>query len=103
MSKHAINDAIQGVKPFLSILIIVATLFGLVFFKMEARRAGYSVLKLAREERRLRDQQREQLVQLARILRPERLQNVAQTRLTLRKAESGQIIQMTDQGIALKQ
>ncbi|MCM2282671.1 MAG: histidine kinase [Bdellovibrionaceae bacterium] len=99
MSRQAINDC----KPFVSLVIIVATLFGLVFFKMEARRAGYSILKLAREERRLRDQQREQLVQLAKILRPDRLHNVAQTRLTLRKAESGQIIQMTDQGIALKQ
>lgn len=99
MSREAINEF----KPFLSLLIIVATLFGLVFFKMEVRRAGYSVLKLAREERRVRDQQREQLVQLAKILRPDRLQSVAQTRLTLKKAESGQIIQMTDQGIALKQ
>lgn len=99
MSREAINEF----KPFLSLLIIVATLFGLVFFKMEVRRAGYSVLKLSREERRLRDQQREQLVQLAKILRPDRLHNVAQTRLTLKKAESGQIIQMTDQGIALRQ
>ncbi len=99
MSREAINEF----KPFLSLLIVVATLFGLVFFKMEVRRAGYSVLKLVREERRVRDQQREQLVQLAKILRPDRLQSVAQTRLTLKKAESGQIIQMTDQGIALKQ
>ncbi len=90
-------------KPFLSVVIVVVTLFSLVFFKMEIRRIGYSVLKLAREERRLRDQQRQQLVQLAKILRPEHVQSIAQSRLTLKRAESGQIIQMTNQGIALKQ
>lgn len=99
MNKKAFND----MKPFISTSIIIVTLFALVFFKMEVRRVGYVVLKLSRQERRLRDQQREQVVQLAKILRPERLQNVAQSRLTLKKAESGQIIQMTDQGIALKQ
>jgi hypothetical protein len=90
-------------KPFVSISIIVATLFGLVFFKMEVRRVGYSVLKLVREERVLRDKQREQKLQLAKILRPGRLQSVATTRLTLKKAASGQIIQMTDQGIGIRQ
>lgn len=99
MSKKAFEE----MKPFISISIIIVTLFALVFFKMEVRRVGYVVLKLSRQERRLRDQQREQVVQLAKILRPERVQSVAQSRLTLKKAESGQIIQMTDQGIALKQ
>lgn len=99
MSKRNYDD----MKPFISTSIIIVTLFALVFFKMEVRRVGYVVLKLSRQERRLRDQHREQVVQLAKILRPERLQNVAQSRFTLKKAESGQIIQMTDQGFALKQ
>lgn len=97
------RERILEFRPFLSIVIIIVTLFSVVFFKMEIRRIGYSVLKTAREERRLRDQQRQQVVQLARILRPEHVQNVAQSRLTLKKAVSGQIIQMTDQGVALKQ
>lgn len=90
-------------KPFLSVVLITLTLFTLAFFKMEIRRVGYSVLKLSREEKRLRDRHRQQVVQLAHVTRPERLRSLAQSRLTLRKAESGQIIQMTEMGIALKQ
>lgn len=99
MSRARLNEF----KPFLSILIAIASLLGVCFFKMEIRREGYQVLKLAREERRLRDWQRQQTVRLAKITRPERVQAVAQNRLTLKRAESGQIIQMTEQGIALKQ
>ena len=99
MSQKTMND----LRPFISTGVIIIAAFTLVFFKMEVRRVGYSVLKLARQERRLRDQHREQIVQLAKITRPERLQSVAQSRLTLKKDESGQIIQMTDTGIALKQ
>lgn len=97
------RKSLNGLKPFASILIAIATLLGVCFFKMEIRRAGYSVLKLAREERRLRDWQRQQTIRLAKITRPERVQALAQNRLTLKQAESGQIIQMTEQGIALKQ
>lgn len=89
--------------PFASLLIIVFCLFSVVFCKMEVRRIGYSVLKLGREERQMKDLERQQMIQLAKITRPERLQQVAQARLTLRKAEVGQIIQMTGRGVALKQ
>jgi len=98
-------DKLQSreVAPFASILIFVACLFCVVFCKMEVRRMGYSVLKLSREERQMRDQERLQLLQLAKITRPERLQEVAQHRLTLKKPGSGQIIQMTEQGVAFRQ
>lgn len=94
---------VTALKPFFSVLIIIASLFTLVFFNMETRRMGYVVLKLSREEKRHRDANRSQLIQLAKITRPERLHNVAQSRLTLKTAEAGQIIQMTESGIALKQ
>lgn len=94
---------LDELKPFLSVMAAIACLLGTCFFKMEIRREGYQVLKLAREERRLRDWRRQQTVRLAKITRPERVQAVAQNRLTLKRAESGQIIQMTEQGIALKQ
>jgi len=89
--------------PFASLMIIVFCLFSVVFCKMEVRRMGYSVLKLSREERQMKDLERQQMIQLAKITRPERLQQVAQARLTLKKAEVGQIIQMTGRGVALKQ
>ncbi len=93
----------RELAPFLSVLILIATLFSIVFCKMEVRRMGYSVLKLSREERQMRDREREQIIMLAKMTRPERLQSVAQNRLTFKKPESGQIIQMTEQGIALRQ
>ncbi len=97
------HSQIEELKPFLSVLMIITSLFALVFFSMEVRRVGYSVLKLSREEKALKDQQRHQVVKLAKFTRPERVQNVAESRLTLKKASSGQIIQMTEAGIALKQ
>ena len=96
-------DTRREYAPFASLLIIVFCLFSVVFCKMEVRRMGYSVLKLSREERNMKDLERQQMIQLAKITRPERLQQVAQGRLTLKKAEVGQIIQMTGRGVALRQ
>lgn len=93
----------RELAPFATLLIVIASLLSIVFCKMEVRRIGYSVLKLTREERRQRDWERLQHIQLAKITRPERVQSVAQARLTLKRAESGQIIQMTERGIALRQ
>jgi hypothetical protein len=89
--------------PFLSVAIIALALFFLAFSKMEVRRLGYSVLKFSREERSLRDLERDAVIRLAKATRPERLALVAESRLTLRRAEKGQIIQMTENGVALEQ
>lgn len=89
--------------PFMSVAIIALSLFFIAFAKMEVRRLGYSVLKLSREERSLRDQERDINVRLAKATRPERLALVAESRLTLRRAEKGQIIHMTETGLALEQ
>jgi hypothetical protein len=97
------KKSIEELRPYLSIFIIITFLFSIVFLKMEIRRIGYSDLKLARDEKRTRDQQRGQMIALAKVTRPDRLQKVAESRLTLRKAEVGQIIQMTDVGRTLKQ
>lgn len=93
----------REMAPFLSLIIVVAMLFAVVFCKMELRRVGYSVLKLTREERQMRDLERQQSIMLAKITRPDRLQSVAEARLTLKRAESGQIIQMTERGVALRE
>jgi hypothetical protein len=99
----ALGRKAKDLAPFISVTIIVIALLALVFCKMEVRRMGYSVLKLSRAERNMRDQERERSIQLAKVMRPERLQSVAKNRLTLKKPESGQIIQMTERGIALRQ
>ena len=91
------------IAPFVSLAILAVALFFLAFSKMEVRRLGYSVLKLSREERSLRDLERDAVIRLAKATRPERLASVAESRLTLRRAEKGQIIQMTENGVALEQ
>ncbi len=94
---------IEEFKPYLSIFIIITFLFSMVFLKMEIRRIGYADLKLSRDEKRTRDQSRGQMIALAKVTRPDRVQKLAESRLTLRKAESGQIIQMSDLGHFVKQ
>lgn len=101
---HGLNSCVhREMAPFISILIIVGCLLSLVFCKMEVRRMGYSVLRLAHAERQTRDRERLKLVQLAKITRPERLQSLAENRLTLRRPGAGQIIQMTEQGVAFRE
>ncbi len=108
MKKRNVGNLLEVIfcremAPFASVMIGVGCLFAMVFCKMEVRRMGYSVLKLSREERQMRDQERQQMIQLAKMTRPERLQDVAEHRLTLKKPESGQIIQMTEQGVAFRE
>ncbi len=97
------RQSIEELRPYFSIFIIIGFLFTIVFLKMEIRRIGYTDLKLSRVEKRTRDLSRGQMIALAKVTRPDRLQKVAESRLTLRKAESGQIIQMTDSGRSIKQ
>ncbi len=92
-----------NVAPFISVAVIMGSLFFIAFAKMEIRRLGYSVWKFSREERRLRDVERDLQIQLDKAMRPERLSEVAHAKLTLRRAERGQIIQMTEAGVALEQ
>jgi cell division protein FtsL len=93
----------SGWAPFVSVIFIVVTLLTVVFSKMEVRRIGYSLLVLSREEVRTKDESLRTQITLAKMNRLERVQSVAQTRLTMRRPELGQIIQMTDSGIALRQ
>ena len=103
-SAHLLEQSLsREMAPFVSVLIIVAGLLSLVFCKMEVRRLGYSILQLTRVEQQIRDRERLQMVQLAKITRPERLQSLAEHRLTLRKPGIGQIIQMTEQGVAFRE
>lgn len=90
-------------KPLVSVGSIVLALLFIVFIKMELRRVGYELLKVGRLERQLRDSEREISIQIAQVLRPDRLAQVAQTRLTLVPPKKGQVIHMTDSGVAIEQ
>jgi hypothetical protein len=93
MSKKNVNK----MRPFLSLLIIVGTLFSTVFFKMEVRRMGYLVLKENRAYKNMQDQVRLQVMTYAKVTRPERVRDFAVSQLTLSDARNGQIIHLSDQ------
>ena len=99
MSKDRVNE----VKPFISLSLIIVTLFSMVFFKMEVRRMGYSVLKELRVYRSLQDLNRQYVIDLARLTNPDRVKKMAHLRLALNEARVGQIIQISGHQIALKQ
>lgn len=82
-------------KPFLSILIIISSLLGLVFLQMEERRMGYELLRLNREQRAIVEERRLRSVQLAKVTRPQHIEYIAQRRLSLKKLQASQIIHLT--------
>lgn len=89
--------------PFFSVLMLVATLFGLVLLKMEVRRVGYSVLKSTQEYRKLKDHHRLLQMEYAQLTRPEVIRRYAVSKLTLNDARVGQIIQLTGRQLAVPQ
>jgi cell division protein FtsL len=89
--------------PLLSVIIIIVSLFTLVFLQMEVRRMGYALLKQTREYKNLQDQHRMNIMRHAKVMRPERLRDLAVQRLTLNEAKSGQIIHMSGEKIAIRQ
>lgn len=88
------ND-LRQLRPFLSLLIIIGTLLGLVFIKMEERRMSYVVLKLTTEFKKSNELKRQKEISLAKLSRPQLVQNVATQKLTLRKIKPGQIINLS--------
>lgn len=99
MSRESINE----LKPFLSLVILVFTLFVVAFLKMEVRRMGYVVLKENKQHKTLKDQQRLKAMELAKMTRSDHIRKYAMSRLTLGEARNGQIIQLVGQRIAVPQ
>jgi hypothetical protein len=92
--KHS-SEWKNDLKPFLSLLFIISTLFVLVFMQMEERRLGYVILKLTHEQRQVVEQKREKTMELAKLTRPQHVERMAQSRFTLKKVQSNQIIHLT--------
>lgn len=97
------RESMNELKPFLSLVVIVMTLFTVAFLKMEVRRLGYTVLKESKQHKVLKDQQRLKSMDLARLTRPDHIRSYAMSRLTLMEARNGQIIQLVGQRIAVPQ
>lgn len=89
------SSEIRQLKPFLSVLFITTTLLGIVFVKMEERRLSYAVLKLTKEHKKAIEIQKQKEIQLAKLTRPQLLENVATHKLTLQRVKASQIIHLT--------
>jgi len=81
-------------KPFLSVFLIVSSLFIIVLSKMEERRMGYSIWRLNREMKIAMDERRTLELSVAKLMRPQHVEKFAQDRLTYRKVKGEQIIQL---------
>lgn len=90
------------IKPIISCIIIISALMLVVFAKMEVRRLGYAVFKLTQTERDMRDEYRKKQITLAQLNRPERIEQIAQRRLYLKKAKKGQVIELIAGQVAFK-
>lgn len=88
------NSTKKYYKPFISIFFIIATLFTLVFLKMEERRRSYAVLKLTREFKQNAEITKQKEIHLAKLSRPQFVENMAKGKLTLKRATEKQIIHL---------
>lgn len=86
-------------KSFVSILLILGSLFALVFFKMEVRRLGYEVWQLSRVEKNETEKVRAKNLAFAKLVRPERVEKYAKTYWALQRANQNQVIQLQTAGI----
>jgi len=93
----------EGMRPFFSVLIFVSSLFFIVFLKMEVRRMGYVVWKLSRTEKAVADQKRLNVIELAQLSSPGRIEHIAQSRLALSKPNQGQMVQMSGSLVVLQE
>lgn len=89
-------------RPFFSVLVIIFTMLTVVFSKMEVRRMGYSLLKESRILKVLQETKRLDQMKLASLTRPERIESLAQRNLSLRRAQKGQIVQISGERIVLQ-
>tara|TARA_Y100001958_G_C21212557_1_gene538149 strand:+ start:1515 stop:1814 length:300 start_codon:yes stop_codon:yes gene_type:complete len=99
MSQRVWNE----IGPFLSVFIVVTTLFSLVFLKMEVRRHSYALWKATREYQKLQNHNRLSKMELAQVMGADRVRRVALSKLPLQEAQKGQIIQLDGGQIAIPQ
>jgi cell division protein FtsL len=95
MSSRINSNEVQQLKPFLSVLFIIGTLLGIVFIKMEERRLSYALLKMTQEHKKTIEIQKQKETSLAKLTRPQLLENVATKKLTLRRVTASQIIHLS--------
>lgn len=84
----------KDINPFLSIVILIVTLFLIAFLHMEERRLGYQIYYLARQNKKIEIERKIKEIELARLAIPSQIMSFAKNRLTLRNPELNQIIHL---------
>ena len=93
------HEDLKPLRPFFSILLIISSLFLIVFAKMEERRVGYSLIKLTREQKIAIEEKREKTLKLAKLNRADHIEKVALDRFTLKKVQNSQIIHLSGSSV----
>ena len=93
----------NSLRPFFSVLIIICSLFVIVFFEMEVRRINYSILRKVRQYQTLLDRYNKNLMTYLEKTRGSRLDQIARSQLILDRAQTGQVILLIDGKIAIPQ
>lgn len=96
------SNEIRQLKPFMSLLFIIIALLGSVFVKMEERRLSYFVLKITKEHKKVMEIQKQKEIALAKLTRPQLLENLATQKLTLRRVTASQIVHLSLQEIEVR-
>ena len=90
-------------KPFFNVIIIICSLFTIVFFKMQLRSMNYDFLVRSRFYGALQDKYYTNLMKQAHLTRSERLEKWAHSRMTLDWAKEGQVILVIGEKAAVPQ
>ena len=93
----------DSLRPFFSVLVIILSLFIIVFFEMEVRRLNYSILRDMRQHELFLDRYNKNLMTYLEKTQSSRLDRIARSRLVLDQARKGQVILLIDGKIAVSQ
>lgn len=97
------KESRESLRPFISVVLVIASLFAMMFSKMEVRRMGYLVLKEERQYKTLQDEVRTKVMTYSQVIRPDRVRDFAFSKLTMTVAQRGQIIHLSSDRVAVPQ
>ena len=95
----------DSLRPLFSVLIILFSLFVIVFFEMEVRRINYSILRKVRQQKALTERYNKNLMEYLERTGGSSLTRSVRSRLVLSPDYNrrGQVILMIDGKIAVEQ
>ncbi len=84
----------KDINPFLSIVILISSLFLIAFLHMEERRLGYQIYYLSQQNKKIEIERKIKEIDLAKLAIPSQIMSFAKNKLTLRNPELNQIIHL---------